>query len=233
MKKAFGIFTVLLVSALFCFGASVGHRMIPGSKVIGPSASSVDDFNRSNEDPLTTTNWYGNPWTSYPDYTMKVVSNQAVGEAGGYTGAIWKNLTATNMEVVVPVTTLPASGGVVVLLVRHNNSTHTGYECEFTMKSASTISTLFYRWDNGSTGITAFRGNVFGGAGLSSISAGDLLACQIIGSQLSAWIYHDSAWRMMHSQTEGTYTSSGLAGFGTYEGTTTATFTDFRAKSLD
>jgi len=206
--------------------------VIPPVADVEPTATAVDDFNRANESPLTATNWYGNPWTLWSTYPLKVVSNAAQGTSGGYSGAIWKNISAADMEVVLPLTVLPPSGSYIVLLARHVWADHTGYEAEFNMTSSTTMSVKFCRWDNGGAGIV-YIGNPWNGFDVGTVAAGDLVGFQVIGSTLYAWVYHGGVWRKVAQTTDATHSAAGLAGFGVYEGTTTGSFTDFRALSLD
>jgi hypothetical protein len=162
---------------------------------------------------------------------MKVVSNAAQGTSSGYSGAVWKNISAADMEVVVPLTVLPSSGGYVVLLARHVWADHTGYEAEFNMTSATTMSMKFCRWDSSS--VIPYIGSPWNGFDVGTVAAGDLLGFQVIGSTLYAWVYHGGVWRKVGETTDATYSAAGIAGFGVYEGTTTGSFDDFRAKSLD
>jgi hypothetical protein len=214
----------------------------PGGTVIIPPAPTgtppsvttvLDNFNRADENPLAG-NWGDNPWGFAP--RLKIVSNEVLTDvvppAYGYAGAVNTSLSCTDVEIIVPLTTLPGIYDNVVLLARHTLANGTGYEAEFYMNTASTISVMFYKWIP-----YRFAQAIGARSSIVPITAGDKLAFQVIGSNLYAWVYHSGSWGTTPLGTiaDTTYGTAGLVGFGYGANGTAAvgTFTEFIAESLD
>ena len=194
-----------------------------------PSATVLDNFNRADENPLTTTNWYGSPWSS--NYPLQVVSNAAKGTQNlAWNGGAWKGITSANDEIVVTVATLPAQYDLISLLVRHEHATHQGYECEFYMDTTSTVQWKLYRWDTNAS-IPSISGGYSSGG---PISNGDKIACQMQGSVVKAWKYHAGAWSKLGQATDATYATAGGIGFGigNFALSPTTVIDDFSGKVL-
>ena len=189
-----------------------------------------DDFNRTNENPLTITNWYGSPWTVWGDVPLQVVSNAAQGTEGyAFQGNVYKNTSSINMEVAAPLTVLPASGSYAVLLARHVWAAHTGYELELHMTSATTAEVKLYKWTS-STSQPVLDNKTYN---IGTVAAGDVICLQVIGSTIAGWINHGAGWVKIGSSVDTSYAAAGLAGIGLGEFSgNVATFTDFRVKAL-
>lgn len=170
----------------------------------------LDTFNRANEGPPPSASW------SFPTRQgkdgLKVVSNQAGGNAAADDNYSWWNVTTfgPDCEVYVTVPTLPVSGDYIWVDARiaSPNSASTDLY-EFTWNGTNFE---FYRMDN----------DVFTQLGVSiagTFSAGDTLLLRIIGSTLSGYKISGGVETLIGTRTDSTYTAAGFIGAGGFSST--------------
>ena len=166
-----------------------------------PTTGILDDFNRSNENPLSDGgNWNGPIWSG--DGQLEVVSNQAMSDNSGWGGSWWDVETFTDSEVYV---TLPVAFDRMELNIR------------FDGMGTAAIRGYYITFDEIDSEIDIARlddddNDVELGATISqSLSSGDKVGVSMIGDTLTVWLNEGSGWNSLGTRTDSTYASGYIA----------------------
>lgn len=171
-----------------------GEKLTAGAVPAFPSTRILDDFNRPDEDPITT-NWT-TPLTS-GDQSARCVGYRFAGAAAGGWGTAYYDLAqfGPDCEAYITVTTLASAATVWARATSVGGST-SGYAV---LLSSTTI--YIYRVD-------AAVGTIIAQKSLSS-SAGCKIGIRAIGSQIEAWRDVGSGWVRQLVVTDSTYATKG------------------------
>lgn len=183
----------------------------------------LDDFNRANENPLTTTNWN----TVSPFSAMQIVTNRArtAASSGNTSEESWKNETfGPDCYSEIIVVARPETGGrFIILTVRGSNSsnsnTRTGYRMEWTRGADCVI----YRENGDSTKTELNR------AIAPTFNDGDTVRLTAQGSTLTV----TSNGATVVAASDSTYGTAGYISFGASRGSSNSfTGDDFSGATI-
>ena len=166
-----------------------------------PTTPVLDTFNRTDENPLTTTTWTATVFAG--DVTLAISSNVAAG-TGTDNGNYWNVKTFQNCEVYTTITTKAGNGAGPQLYWRtvQHGAGLDGYV--MTQRTAAGTDTLqVLRIDNSS--VTQL------GATISQeITNGDSIGVRMIGPTIEVWYRSGSgAWTLLTTRSDTTYTAAG------------------------
>ena len=165
----------------------------------------LDNFNRANENPLSSVNW-GNGILGNSERNLKVVSNQCASDRTSTASAWWKTQLGAASEAYATVATLPGNGNAVRLYARlqsPGSSAADGYVLVYNQLSG-TDQVLLYRMTNGALTQIASASR--------EVAAGNTLLLRANGTALESWIRVGSTWTRLSRVTDATYTNAGFAG---------------------
>jgi hypothetical protein len=171
-----------------------------------PTTSVLDNFNATNEDPLSRGgNW---PGVAYSGGTrMRLVSNAATARTTTWCDGYYKTSYAAGQEVYGTT----GANQIHELLLRQTSvgaAGHDGYAVEFRVPDDQIN---FYRTDN--------NVDTKLGATLSqALNSGDGIGADMSSSTLSAYRYSSSAWSAaLTTRTDSTYSAAGYIGLALYD----------------
>jgi len=171
------------------------------------TATLRDDFNRANEGPPPSSSWTTAVRGATLDPSGLIVSTNTLGKTNSPTGngsAFW------NVETFGPDTWVTAdcpdctTAGIIILFVRLQSagtSGADGYACRW---SPDTPLLFIQRLDNGT--LTTLASNS------TDVNDGAKLGCEVIGSNIKAWVDTGSGWTEALSTIDTTYTAAGHVG---------------------
>lgn len=183
------------------------------------SATLLDDFNRSNEGPPPSASWLSSSFSSGTSQ-LQVVSNALKRGGAGWGSCVWGATFGANTILVVTISTV----GDFSLIIRGQSpgsAAWDGYELLYT---SSTHRFDIDRIDNNATTSLANTTAV-------TLSNGDKVGFEIVGSNLAAARYTAGAWGAdFLTASDATYASSGYV--GVWANGTTPVFDDFSAGTI-
>jgi hypothetical protein len=217
----------LTVTATVTVGGTFSTHSVTGTTVPPPSEPlpTLDDFNRSDENPLSDAGRWSNGVTGSGETGLLVSSNTlACSRTTTCTG--WRsNLQyGPDVESWARITTLPGAANAVRLYARLQSPGSTavdGYMLLFSQASG-TDQIALYRITNGA--LIALR------TISQEVAAGDTLLLRAQGPSLEAWRHDGSAWTRLIDLTDSTYAAPGYVGVGLRG--TTGRLDDFGGRGL-
>jgi hypothetical protein len=174
-----------------------------------PTTGILDNFNRSNEDPLSDGGkWSNGPFTGLLNH--KVVSNQclasvsAAGEANMYRS---DQTYGPDSEAFVTVVTISPTNDDVMLFLRCQSPGTTGFDGYMVaLDIASPSVTKIFRIDNEAT-------TLLGAAITTAWANGDAVGAEAIGSTIAAYRKPSGgSWAQLGTRSDSTYGSAGNIG---------------------
>lgn len=176
-----------------------------------PVSNVLDNFNRANENPLTTTNW-GASFSPAAD-PFQVVTNAATTTSGGqgYCAAYWKTSFTGSIEVYLTITTVPANGTSVWLDIITNATINSAspniYQMQIS-KLAGTDTIKVFRVDAGVGSLLATYNQ--------EVANGDSVGLSLAGGVLTAFYKSGAgAWTFLGTSNDLTYKGTFNIGFET------------------
>jgi hypothetical protein len=173
-----------------------------------PTTGIIDNFNRTDEDPLSD----GGKWSLGPDdfgsNTMRVFTNEARHSAGLNPVNAYRNDQdyGPNTEVYLTLVVLPATAVLLYLrCVNIGAGTTDGYATYYNFSGTDDF--LICRNDNDA--LTGLGASVAPG----NWSAGDGLGLEMIGSTIAVYDRRSGVWAQQATRTDSTYTAAGTIGF--------------------
>lgn len=183
-----------------------------------PTTPVLDDFNRSNANPIAG-NWSG-PWIGTED-ELQLLSNELAPDAAP--GSSYWNVETfgPDAEVHCLIATKQAEGGFIALALRLTtigDGTTDGYTGA-NLARAGTDTWRYDRFDNGSS-------TKLGADEDLEFATGDSMGFEIIGSTLTLYHKTSGSWSALATRTDGTYSAAGSIGVRVIA-TTDQTMDDF------
>lgn len=175
-----------------------------------PTTSTLDAFDRANEDPLANGTWGGISYNNGDKF--KISSNTCVPETSTlYNTQYWNTSFNADQEAFITINTKGSVDGDAIwfdMRIQNVGTTSmSGYEIAFSNSLAGTDTITVYRIDN--MGFTAL------GAAISQeITVGDSVGVSIIGSLITVWYKAGAgSWINIGMRTDSTY-GAGYIGIG-------------------
>jgi hypothetical protein len=165
----------------------------------------IDDFNRSDENPLSDGGKY-----SVLSSNLEVVSNQVACTIAA-TCSMWRTDVryGADQEAWVTIEAKPINGDRLRLYARLQEPTQFDGYALYLQSNAGVDQVGIERWDNGAV-------TPLGSPMNQEFVQGDKLRLRAIGSTLEAWRYDNNAgsWSKLGERTDSTYLLDGYLGFG-------------------
>lgn len=177
----------------------------------------LDDFNRADENPISSTNWQ-TPSSPSVAFTMAVESGRAKGnDSAAVSDAMWKTLQEANVLVEVTCPIIPTSGRYIRLYLR----------CNLT---SSPTQGYMMQWENGGSVLRIFK-NVGGsltqiGSSSTVLAANDVVGFEALDDCLT--VYQNGLIVLSISDTA--VSAAGYVGMGV--GDVTVRLDDFKASPV-
>ncbi len=167
-----------------------------------PTTGVLDDFNRTDENPLSD----GGDWSQmvWNGDDLKIVSNE-VTDDGAQGGNYRSDQTyGADSEVFTTLATVGTDFGAVLLrLADAGGSTPDGYEFNFIISGTDRVAVQ--RIDNGSETLLGSVVNL-------TVVTGEKVGFEAIGSTLKGYRFTGGAWQEEISRSDSTYTAAGNIG---------------------
>lgn len=166
-----------------------------------PSTPILDNFNRANENPLNSTNWFSG---FDGDSPLKLVSNHVTvpGTSGLWGSAAWKTVNPGNSEAYVDLVQESTGSGYGMLWVALQTLSTTADVIGYQLEMDNGAGWWLYRWDdegNQETLIDAYSQQGF--------RNGDSAGLRVKDGTISVWRKPaGGAWGMLDSIADSTYT---------------------------
>jgi hypothetical protein len=185
----------------------------------GDYAVLIDDFNRSNETPLSG----GGSWSNKivaANNNINLGSNQ-VNSPNGTLGSAWYNASqpGADCEVYATLAIAPTSGSTNARVYARIATPGTGGVDAYFMQYTGSGSWGVFRLTNASAS------SIVGGS--VSLGTGDKIGLQCVGSTLSGYAYSGGSWSLLGSTTDATYSAAGYCGLAVNGGTGGGQLDDF------
>ena len=170
-----------------------------------PTTSTLDTFNRADENPLTSSTWSAITYGTFVN--LKIVSNVAKqSTAAGNDGLMYWNVsnTAADCEVFVTVAAISGTDNFVLLGLRYTSSGN-GYKID---------------WDKPTSRVRVWRDDLgvrtqLGANITQAMSVGDAIGISMIGSTITVYYKASAgAWVNIGTRTDSTYTAGGRLQLG-------------------
>ena len=174
-----------------------------------PTTGILDNFNRADEDPLANGNWSGPLFSGGGQ--MRIVTNHAETAAGGFGRSYWSAANfGSDCEAYIDTTTAtPAAGEQLGLFARIANAGTTTVDCYDCFHLVTGSIVVIERIDDGAE-------TQLGASISNTLSSGEGLGLEIIGSTITAYKKSGGSWSSLGSRTDSTYSAAGRIALGSH-----------------